>query len=186
MISKSIPILAGLVSVASFQAMAQAPSVSVVPSRMVKVVEFEHRGGKYRVDLESGRVEFEGGSDVTPIPPAPGPTPAPTPIPEPTPRPPAPAPREKPAFVSLFVAAYKSDVIWLDDQSIRTAAASRGIQYRGFRSTEPEVDELGFRPLLRIATVPCVVIQDKGGKVLLSRSVTGPDDVIKAMDEATK
>lgn len=183
---RCVPFLAGLVSVASMQATAQAPSV-VIPSRMTKIVVFEYEGARFRVDAETGRVEVEKGSqDEKPKPPAPGPTPAPTPKPDPEPRPPAPVVVEKPAFVVLFVAAYKADVAWLEDRTIRAAADSRGIQFRGFRSTEPEVDELGYRQLVRAATVPCVVIQSASGKVLLSRKVESPEDVIKAMDEAKR
>lgn len=166
-------------------AAAQAPDV--VPSRFVRVVEFSDAGSIYRVDVESGKVTKTRVSDVVPLPPDPAPTPQPTPAPDPAPKPPAPVVvTSKPAWVCLFVSPAKADAQWLDSDDLRSAADSRGIRFRGFRSTESEVDELGFRKLVRANEVPCVVIQDESGKVLVSRKVTGPEDVIKAMDEARK
>jgi hypothetical protein len=158
----------------------QGQAVGAIPSTIKRVVEFEDRGRIYRVDVESGRVVFTESADVVPIPPGPAPTPQPTP----TPNPPAPVVvTGKPAWVCLFVNPAKADAQWLDSDEIREAAAARGIQFRGFRSPEPEVDELGFRKLVRANEVPCVVIQSADGKVLLSRKVTGVDDVVMAMGE---
>ena len=178
---RSIPPLIMAVPIAVATPMANGQTA--IPSRMVKVVEFADQGRLYRVDLDSGKVTFTESPDGKPVPPAPQPTPTPTP--EPPPKPPAPVVNvDKPAFVCLFVAPHKSDVTWLDDQSIRDAAAARFIQFRGFRSTEPEVDDLGFREIVRRNGVPCVVIQTAKGKVIVSRTVTGPADIVKAMDEA--
>lgn len=166
-------------------AAAQVPDV--VPSRFVRVVEFADSGSIYRVDVESGKVTKTRESDVVPLPPDPAPTPQPTPTPDPAPKPPAPVVvTSKPAWVCLFVSPAKADAQWLDSDDLRSAADSRGIRFRGFRSTESEVDELGYRKLVRANEVPCVVIQDASGKVLVSRKVTGVEDVIKAMDEAKK
>lgn len=165
-----------------------ATAQTAIPSRLIKVVEFADQGRLYRVDLETGKVTFTGVDDVKPIPPEPAPQPPlpPTP-PGPSPKPPAPVVNVNgAAFASLFVSPAKPDTIWLDDQSIRDAAAASGVQFRGYRSTESEVDDLGFRPLVRAAGVPCVVIQDKTGKVIASRAVTGPADVVKAMTDAAK
>ena len=75
---RHLPFLAAVLpAAASLPAAAQA----VIPSRIIKVVEFEDRGRSYRVDLESGRVTFTGGEiQPTPGPPKPEPPrPAPTP-----------------------------------------------------------------------------------------------------------
>lgn len=56
-----------------------ATAQAVIPSRLIKVVEFEDRGRTYRVDLESGRVTAD---DAAPQPEPPKPTPVP-PKPEP-------------------------------------------------------------------------------------------------------
>lgn len=171
--------------VLTMPAAAQAPDV--VPSRFVRVVEFSDAGSIYRVDTESGKVTKTRASDVVPLPPDPAPTPQPTPTPAPTPKPPAPVVvTGNPAWACLFISPAKADAQWLDSDELRAAADSRGIQFRGFRSTESEVDDLGYRKLVRAHEVPCVVIQDAAGKVLVSRKVTGVEDVVKAMDEAKK
>ena len=171
--------------VLTMPAAAQAPDV--VPSRFVRVVEFADAGSIYRVDTESGKVTKTRASDVVPLPPDPAPTPQPTPAPDPAPKPPAPVVvADKPAWVCLFVSPDKADAQWLDSDELRDAADRRGIRFRGFRSTESEVDDLGYRKLVRANEVPCVVIQNEAGKVLVSRKVTGVEDVIKAMDEARK
>lgn len=64
---------------ADLPATAQAPYV--IPSRFVRVVEFDDRGRSYRVDLESGQVTFTDGTTPQPEPPKPEP-----PKPEPTPQ----------------------------------------------------------------------------------------------------
>ncbi len=164
-------------------ATAQAPDI--ISGRFVRVVEFTDAGNAYRVDVESGKVTKSRVADVVPVPP----DPAPTPQPPPAPNPPTPVVVvDKPAWVCLFVSPAKADAQWLDSDEIRAAAEARGIRFRGFRSTESEVDELGFRKLVRANEVPCVVVMtDDGngkGKVLVSRKVIGPEDVVKAMDEA--
>jgi hypothetical protein len=50
---------------------AQPPTA--IPSRVIKVVEFDDVGNTYRVDLESGAVTRTKTGDVVPIPPAPEP-----------------------------------------------------------------------------------------------------------------
>lgn len=189
MLSKSFAILAPLTIAAGMTAAppatAQAPAV--IPSRFVRVVEFADGGNAYRVDLESGRVTKSRVEDVVPVPPDPTPAPQPTPAPDPAPKPPAPVVvTSKPAWVCLFVSPAKADAQWLDSDELRSAADSRGIRFRGFRSTESEVDDLGYRKLVRANEVPCVVIQDAAGKVLVSRKVTGVEDIVKAMDEAKR
>lgn len=59
-------------------ATAQAPTS--IPSRVVRVVEFDDRGRTYRVELDSGRVTYTDGGNV--IPPGPSPEP-PKPAPDP-------------------------------------------------------------------------------------------------------
>lgn len=186
MLSKSFAILAPLTIAAGMTAAppatAQAPAV--IPSRFVKVVEFSHGGYRYQVDTETGKAVATKLADDEPV--------APEPTPNPRPNPPGPNPpvvvKEKAAWVCLFVNPAKADAQWLDSEEIRKAAADRGIKFRGFRSPEPEVDELGYRPYLRANEVPCVILMsDDGqgqGKVLLARKVAGVPDIIKAMDEA--
>lgn len=61
-----------------------AQSPTVIPSRVIKVVEFTDAGNTYRVDLDSGAVTRTKAGDVVPQPPAPEP---PRPVP-PKPEPP--------------------------------------------------------------------------------------------------
>lgn len=77
-IKSIVPLVVAITSTAAATTSAQ----TVIPSRLVKVVEFSHRGGTYRVDLESGRVDFSDGN---------APVPVPVPVPPP-PSPPAPPP----------------------------------------------------------------------------------------------
>ena len=61
--------------------MPSATAQAVIPSRVVKVVEFEDRGRSYRVDLDTGTVSYTESGDIKPVPPKPDP-----PKPEPTPQ----------------------------------------------------------------------------------------------------
>lgn len=159
-------------------AMMQPPAMAndPVPSRIVKVVEFEDFGHVFRVDTKSGQVTKTRVADVQPLPP--GPSPQPTP----TPDPPAPVIPE-PGWVLLFVTPNKADAQWRDSEEIRGAAASRQAQFRSFISTESEVDDFGYRKLVRINTVPCIVILDRENKVILSRKLESLEDAIKAVKE---
>ena len=162
-------------------AAAQGVPVSV-PSRVIKVVEFEHRAGLYRVDLDSGAVTFVDAANVQPIP---TPTPTPTPKPEPTPFPPVVA--EKAAFFTLLVAPYDVEPrSWLDDKNIRAEMLTAGVKFRALNSTEEEIDSLGLRSFARANEIPCVVVQSKAGKVILSRKVTSAADVVNALREASR
>lgn len=156
-------------------AAAQGVPVSV-PSRVIKVVEFEHRAGLYRVDLDSGAVTFVDAANVQPIP---------TPTPEPTPFPPIVA--EKAAFFTLLVAPYDLEQrTWLDDRTIRAEMLAAGVKFRALNSTEEDVDSLGLRSFARANEIPCVVVQNKAGKVILSRKVTSAADVVTALREANR
>lgn len=181
MLSKLAPYFAALGPslVLTMPAAAQAPDV--IPSRVVKVVEFEDRARLYRVDLDSGAVTFTDSGSVQPIPPAP----TPTPKPDPTPFPPIVA--EKAAFYTLMVAPYDPEQrSWLDDKTIRAEMLAAGVRFRVFNSTEEDVDTLGLRQFARQNEIPSVVIQNKAGKVILSRKVTSAEDVVKALREANK
>lgn len=161
-------------------AAAQAPDV--IPSRVVKVVEFEDRARLYRVDLDSGAVTFTDSGNVQPIP---TPTPTPTPKPDPTPFPPIVA--EKAAFFTLMVAPYDPEQrSWLDNETIRAEMLAAGVRFRVLNSTEEDVDTLGLRQFARKNEIPSVVVQNKAGKVILSRKVTSAEDVVKALREANK
>ena len=163
MLSKAlIPIIAVLPAAASLPS---ATGQAVIPSTIRTVVEFQDRGRAYTIDTVSGRVSFV---DT-----------APQPQPEPQPDPKPPVIQEQAAWVSLLVAPYDAaQRAWMTDPKIRDAATRAGVQFRAFSSTEEDVDTLGFRPLARENTIPCVIVQDKDGKVLLSRKVTGIDDII--------
>ena len=64
------PFLAAVLpAAASLPAAAQA--VEVIPSRIIKVVEFEDRGKIYRVNLETGEVASPLSPEPSPVPPAP-------------------------------------------------------------------------------------------------------------------
>lgn len=152
--------------------MAQAP----IPSRIVRAVEFEDFGHVFRVDVDSGKVTKTKVADVQPLPP--GPSPQPTPAPNP----PAPVIPE-PGWVLLFVTPNKADAQWRDSEEIRVAAAERQAQFRSFISTESEVDDFGYRRLVRINTVPCIVILDRENRVILSRKLESLEDAIKAVKE---
>ena len=150
---------------------------AVIPSRLVKVVEFADRDRLYRVDLETGKVTFTDSGNVQPVPPAPTPTPTPDVKPKPVP--------SKALWMTIIVAPY--DVAQrelLDDPAVRKAAADRGVFLRVLNSTEEDVDNLGFRATVRSATVPCVIIQDKGGSIIVGRKVTGAADVVMALEAA--
>lgn len=154
-------------------AAAQAPDV--IPSRIVKVVEFEDRARLYRVDTVSGAVSYTDSGNVQPIPPAPTPTPFP------------PIVADKAAFFTLMVAPYDPDQrSWLDDKTIRAEMLAAGVKFRVLNSTEEDVDTLGLRQFARANEIPCVVVQNKAGKVVLSRKVTSANDVVKALREANK
>ena len=79
-----------------------AQSPAVIPSRVIKVVEFDDAGNTYRVDLESGAVTRTKSRDVVPIPPAPEPPKPEPPKPEPTP--------ELKGFASQVYALYRNKV----------------------------------------------------------------------------
>jgi hypothetical protein len=161
------PFLAAVLSLAP-SLPAQGQTVGAIPSTIKKTVEFEDRGRVYSVDVDSGRVTFVESGDVQPIPP------------DPTPVPPVVV---KPAIIRLFVAPYSVEQhAWKTDPRIRDAAAKMGVQFRAYDSTEKDADSLGLRQLLRQNEVPCVVIQGDDGKVITARKVTGPDDVVKALE----
>lgn len=75
----------------------EAQSPAVIPSRLIRVVEFTDAGNTYRVDLETGAVTRTKSGDVVPIPPAPEP-----PQPEPTPN--------ISGFASKVYAQYRSKI----------------------------------------------------------------------------
>lgn len=81
MLPRLTALITALAPVAVVSATASAQAPTAIPSRVVKVVEFDDRGRTYRVELETGLVTFTDGGNV--IPPAPKPPePEPTPAPE--------------------------------------------------------------------------------------------------------
>ncbi len=71
MLIRYLPFIAATCLSAAAPVVAQSPAV--IPSRVIKVVEFDDAGNTYRVDLESGAVTRTKSRDVVPIPPAPEP-----------------------------------------------------------------------------------------------------------------
>ena len=167
MLSRAVlPLLVFLGSLPVLSTPAAAQVTGELPGRIVRTVEFADRGRTYTVNVETGRVSFV---DV-----------APQPEPQPDPKPPV--IQEQAAWVSLLVAPYDAaQRAWMTDPKIRDAATRAGVQFRAFSSTEEDVDTLGFRPLARENTIPCVIVQDKDGKVILSRKVTGIDDILSVI-----
>ena len=167
MLSRAVlPLLVFLGSLPVLSTPAAAQVTGELPGRIVRVVEFADRGRIYTVNVDTGRVSFV---DT-----------APQPEPQPDPKPPV--IQEQPAWVSLLVAPYDAaQRAWMTDTKIRDAATRAGVQFRAFSSTEEDVDTLGFRRLARENTIPCIIVQDKDGKVLLSRKVTGIDDILSVI-----
>lgn len=81
MLPRLTALITALAPVAVVSATASAQAPTSIPSRVVKVVEFDDRGRTYRVELETGRVTYTDGGNI--IPPAPDPEPPkPAPVPE--------------------------------------------------------------------------------------------------------
>lgn len=134
---------------------ATAPAQTTIPSRMVKVVEFDDQARTYRVDLESGKVTYTDASNV--IPPAPVPPKPPEP---PAPKPPTPP---KPDLDGLalrvnqwFLAKVTSDTARTAAelaQAIDTAiAVSGGLGYKGQQVLDElrkQIDYKGLAPRLK-------------------------------------
>lgn len=154
-------------------ATAQAP----VPSRIVKVVEFEDFGHLYRVDTESGKVTKTRVADVQPLPDGPSPKPTPTPNPPPTPV------AGKPAWVILFTRYTGSDSQWRDSEELRDTAEKAGAQFRTFLSGEHEVDEYGYRRYVAELGAPCMVVVDTDRKVMFARKLASLEDAVRAVKE---
>jgi hypothetical protein len=67
-IRATVPLLAVLSVAGSPTATGQAVGTNEIPSRLVKVVEFNDRNRVYKVDLETGRVSFTDQGQPTPTP----------------------------------------------------------------------------------------------------------------------
>lgn len=77
MLTKFFPFILAAVLPAAASLPAAAQAVEAIPSRLIKVVEFEDRGKIYRVNLETGEVTSPLSPEPSPIPPKPvPPTPA--------------------------------------------------------------------------------------------------------------
>lgn len=125
---------------------AYAQSPTVIPSRVIKVVEFTDAGNVYRVDLDSGAVTRTKTGDVVPIPPAP--------------EPPKPEPPKLDSVALIVHDQFRSKV---GTNFVETAAAlaqaidvtlavSGGLGYRGkqiFDEMEKQIDYANLRPRLK-------------------------------------
>lgn len=133
---------------------AYAQSPTVIPSRVIKVVEFTDAGNVYRVDLDSGAVTRTKSGDVVPVPPAPEP---------PKPEPPAPPKPEPPKLDSVALIVHDQFRSKVGTNFVETAAAlaqaidvtlavSGGLGYRGkqiFDEMEKQIDYANLRPRLK-------------------------------------
>jgi len=162
---------------------AMSAQVEITPT-VRRVIQFTDNGRTYTIDLDTMRIWAADAANVQPIPQPPAPPkPEPNPTPDPEPPKPPPAVVGKAAFVSLIIAPYKPDQAgWLADDRVRAAVAKAGAKFRGFRSTEQDVDDLNYRPLARKNEVPLIVIQDEKGAVLFDRKVESVEDIIKAVE----
>lgn len=176
MLIRFAPFIAALPIVASLSAAAQAPDI--VPSRIVRVVEFADAGNTYRVDVESGKVTKARLSDVVPVPPGPAPTPQPTP----TPNPPSPV-AGKPAWFVMFVSQSRADRQWPESEELRNAIAETGAQFRAFHAAEAKVDELRYRKFIAELGAPCIVVVDTDRKVMFARKLASLEDTMRAVKE---
>lgn len=111
--------------------------------------------------------------------PAPGPIPTPTPDPEPAPSPPVPpdpgpAPVAGTLHASYVVApdASPADAAVRTHPNLRTALASLDATWRTYRSDEADVASLNFGPTISATGLPCLIVQDRAGKVVAA--VKGP------------
>ena len=146
LLTRFAPLLTALVPVAvSLPAAAQGQSV--IPSRIIKVVEFDDRGRTYRVDLDSGSVTFSDGQ-----------APQPEPVP-PKPEPPKPEPPKLEGLAlrvnewfAAKVTTKPAETAAALSQCIETAlAVSGGLGLKGQQVIDElarQIDDSGLRPAL--------------------------------------
>lgn len=146
MLIRYLPFFAttGLMAIAPVEA--QSPSV--IPSRVIRVVEFDDAGNTYRVDLESGAVTRTKQGDVVPKPPDPEP-----------PKPPKPEPPKLEGMALRVNEWFRSKVTTKPaetaaalSQCIETAlAVSGGLGLKGQQIIDElarQIDDSGLRPAL--------------------------------------
>ena len=160
-------------------AMMQPPAMArdPVPSRIVRVVEFEDFGHVFRVDTESGQVTKTRVADVQPLPDGPSPKPTPTPNPPPVPV------AGKPAWVILVTSQSGADNQWRDSEELRDAAEAANAKFRAFLSGETEVDEYGYRRFVAELGAPCIVVVDTDRKIMFARKLASLADAVRAVRE---
>lgn len=127
--------------------MPSATAQAVIPSRLIKVVEFDDRGRTYRVDLESGRVTAD---DAAPQPEPPKPTPVP-PKPEPTPQLTGLALRVNEWFRGKVTTRQAETAAELAQAIETTLAVTGGLGLRGQQILDElgkQIDAKGLRPRL--------------------------------------
>lgn len=128
---------------------AQTPTV--IPSRVIKVVEFEDAGNTYRVDLESGAVTRTKAGDVVPKPPAPEP---------PRPEPPKPEPPKLEGMALRVNEWFRAKVTTNTVETAKelaqvietTLAVSGGLSYKGKQILDEfdrQIDAAKIRPKLK-------------------------------------
>lgn len=160
------------VAVASAPASAQAPTS--IPSRVVKVVEFDDRGRTYRVELESGRVSYTDGGNV--IPPAPEP---------PKPEPPKPGPALTGLALRInqaFREKFPTDTAFLAGELVHaidvTLAKSGGLNIKGqdiLADLRKTCDDIKLTPYIKGFPL---------GDILRVAFGDDPEKIIPALKEA--
>lgn len=159
---------------------AQSPAAAageIIPT-VRRVLEFEHAGFVYSVDMDAGRVTFVERSNVQPVP---GPTPGPAPVP--VPPPPAPTPTIQGAkFVSLVVDPLSPEQqAWFHSDKIRTIARDKKLEFRGFSWDEEDPVALRFGVLGLPKGVPYLVIQSEDRRQYLAKPVTSEADILEIL-----
>lgn len=171
MLIRYLPFIAATCLSAAAPVVAQSPAV--IPSRVIKVVEFDDAGNTYRVDLESGAVTRTKSRDVVPIPPAPEP-----PKPAPTP--------ELKGFASQVYTLYRSKVTTNIPQTAEalaqaievTLAVTGGLGLKGQQILDElsrQIDHAKLGP--RLAGFPL-------GDALREAVGDDPDKIVPALREA--
>lgn len=149
MLIRYLPFIAatGLTAIAPVEA--QSPAV--IPSRVIKVVEFDDAGNTYRVDLESGAVTRTKTGDVVPKPPAPEP---------PRPEPPRPEPPKLEGMALRVNEWFRAKVTTNTVETAKelaqvietTLAVSGGLSYKGKQILDEfdrQIDAAKIRPKLK-------------------------------------
>ena len=150
----------------------EIPSMTVPPTSE-KTVIFHDRGRVYVVGSLSGKVQVLDNA------PAPNPTPddddvTPDPVPPPAPT----------AYKWANVVIERNDVernAWRDSAAIRDAVKAKDGRIIFIASDESDIDSRGLRRHITANGLPMVVLQDKDGKVVLSKPVKTEAELLEVL-----